>query len=297
MNVDYKTTFVTACFNCNKNNKYFINKYIKKSLRTLVIECPLIIYCEEENAHIFKNLRQTFNLDHITSIITVKLEDLFFYKFKSYLTTPDDATTNLNKDAHIVMCNKFKFILDSIDANPFNTSHFAWIDINLLEKNFHNSGNYLDLNIYDKILHICNNPRDKFAIEVINQWTPEMYANLDLFYSKYQWIVAGCFFTTEKTIGKIIMHKLIEKAVEISLKGLGRGEESFFSFIIDENPDLFNLYVGDYQDTIHNYYSITTNHHYTQIIINKWKNSTSTEIYKNIMQTTQPNLQTVTIDL
>jgi D-alanyl-D-alanine carboxypeptidase/D-alanyl-D-alanine-endopeptidase (penicillin-binding protein 4) len=30
--------------------------------------------------------------------------------------------------------NKFKFLLDSIEENIFNTSHFAWIDVNLLEK-------------------------------------------------------------------------------------------------------------------------------------------------------------------
>ena len=31
---NYKTTFVTACFNCNKNN-FFINKYLMKELQQL----------------------------------------------------------------------------------------------------------------------------------------------------------------------------------------------------------------------------------------------------------------------
>jgi len=280
---EYKTTFVTACFNCNKN-KFFINKYLKKSLRTLLIDCPLIIYCEEEYAHIFKDIRKLFNLEHITQIITVKLEDLFFYKYKSHLLRGEDLETNYNKNAHIVMLNKFKFLLDSIKQNIFNTTHFGWIDVNLLDKTFNNSTNYLDIDIYDKISNICKNPKNNFTIEVINHWTPEMYSNLDSFYSKYQWIVAGCFFTMDNNVGKIVLQKLINKAIEISLKGFGSGEESFFSFIIDENIELFNLYVGDYQDTIHNYYKIEKNHNYVNWVLEKWKNSNRTEIYNNILK-------------
>jgi hypothetical protein len=282
---EYKTTFVTACFNCNKN-KFFINKYLKKSLRTIVIECPLIIYCEEEYADIFRNIRKIFNLDHITHIVTVKLEDLFFYKYKKFLIRGEDLETNYNKNAHIVMMNKFKFLLDSINENRFNTSHYGWIDVNLLEKTFNNSVNYLDIGIYDRISHICKNPRDKFTIEVINHWTPEMYSNLSEFYSRYQWIVAGCFFTMENNCGKIILQKLINKAIEISSYGFGSGEESFFSFIIDENTDMFHLYVGDYQDTIHNYYTIEKNHEYVEEIINKWRCSNRFQIYNNIITTT-----------
>lgn len=284
MNPNYKTTFVTACFNCNKN-QFFINKYLKKSLRTITIECPLVIYCEEEYAHIFRELRRLFNLDHITRVIPVKLEDLFFYQYKQYLLRGEDLETNYNKNAHIVMMNKFKFLEDTIEMNPFSTSHYGWIDVNLLEKNFNDSANYLDINIYDKIAHICANPRDKFTIEVINQWTPQDYADLASFYSRYQWIVAGCFFTMEKTVGKVVLAKLVEKAVEITMKGFGSGEESFFSFVIDDDPDLFNLYVGDYQDTIHNYYRIEKNHNYVAWVVEKWKNSGQEKIYQNILQT------------
>lgn len=280
----YKTTFVTACFNCNKND-FFINKYLKKSLRTLLIHCPLIIYCEEEHAHIFREIRKLFNLDHITHVITAKLEDLFFYKYKQYLMRGEDANTNYNKNAHIVMMNKFKFLMDAIEQNVFNTTHTGWIDVNLLEKTFNDSVNYLDVNVYDKIAYICENPRDKFTIQVINQWSPEMYTNLDEFYGKYQWIVAGCFFTTENMVGKIVLQKLIDKSIEITIKGHGSGEESFFSFVIDDNTDLFNLCVGDYQDTIDNYYKITKNTQYVAWVIDKWRNSGREQIYRVILDT------------
>ena len=75
-----------------------------------------------------------------------------------------------------------------------------------------------------------------------------------------------------------------KKAIDISLKGFGSGEESFFSFIIDENTHLFNLYVGDYQDTIHNYYRTEKNNDYVNWVVDKWKHSDRKEIYNNIIQ-------------
>ncbi len=284
MNSPYKTTFVTACFNCNKN-QFFINKYLKKSLRTITIECPLVIYCEEEHADIFRTIRRLFNLDHITHVIPVKMEELFFYQYKHHLLRGEDLATNYNKNAHIVMMNKFKFLQEAIQENRFSTTHTAWIDVNLLEKNFNDSANYLDINIYDKIAHICANPRDKFTIELINHWMPSWYSDLNAFYSRYQWIVAGCFFTMENMTGLVVLDKLIAKAVEITMQGFGSGEESFFSFVIDDDPDLFNLYVGDYQDTIHNYYRIEKNHNYVNWVVDKWKHSGRESIYRNIQRT------------
>ena len=279
----YKTTFVSACFNCNKS-EFFTNRYLRKSLRTLVIPCPLIIYCEEDTAHIYRTIRSLFHLEHITYIVEVKLEDLYFYKYKSYLTRGEAEESNYNKNAHIVMLNKFKFMLDSIEENRFNTTHFGWIDINLLDKTFNNSVNYLDNEIFNKILHICQNPKDKFSIQVINKWTPDMYADLTKFYSRYQWIVAGCFLTTDIASGKIILPKLIEKSVEISMIGHGSTEESMYSFIIDENTDLFNLSVGDYQDAVHNYYKLETNRDYVLWVVNEWKNSNRDVIFRNIQK-------------
>jgi len=283
MSNTYKTTFVTCILNCNQN-KFFINNYLKKSLRTITIECPLIIYCEQEYADIFFTIRKLFKLDHITQVKITTVEELFFYKYVSKVNMVEDLNTNTNKNAHIVMMNKFKFMLDCIEENKFNTTHFGWIDVNLLDKVMNNSTNNFSIDIYDKILHICNNPKDKYTIQVLNHWTPDWYSNLEHFYSKYQWIVCGGFFTTEIEIGKQVLPRLINKVIEISSKGFGRGEESYYSFIIDETPELFNLTVGDYQDIIYNYHGTTSNHSYVNWVVDKWKNSNRTEIYNNILK-------------
>ena len=48
---------------------------------------------------------------------------------------------------------------------------------------------------------------------------------------------------------------------------------------------MFNLYVGDYQDTIHNYYKIEKNHNYVNFMVEKWRNSGRYQIYNNIINT------------
>ena len=85
--------------------------------------------------------------------------------------------------------------------------------------------------------------------------------------------------------GKFILQKLIDKTIEIMVKGFGSGEESYYSFVIDENTDKFNLNVGDYQDIIHNYYKVEKNHNYVNAVINKWYQSGRTEIFNNIIRT------------
>ena len=69
------------------------------------------------------------------------------------------------------------------------------------------------------------------------------------------------------------MEKLIEKVHEISKLGYGHGEESFYAYIIDKYPDLFSLYIGDYQDAIHNYYKLNSNEYYVDWVIGIYKDN------------------------
>ena len=77
--------------------------------------------------------RQIYNLDKYTKYIQVELEDLWAYQFlpkvkenrKTYWPTRDERTC---AESHIICCNKFDFVQETITINPFNTTHFGWID-------------------------------------------------------------------------------------------------------------------------------------------------------------------------
>ncbi|MFN6413178.1 MAG: hypothetical protein ACK41S_14545, partial [Planctomycetota bacterium] len=71
--------------------------------------------------------------DAITKYIEIELEDLWSYQFlpqvkenrAKYWPTRDERTC---AESHIICCNKFDFVLETMTINPFNTTHFGWID-------------------------------------------------------------------------------------------------------------------------------------------------------------------------
>ena len=77
--------------------------------------------------------RQIYKQDKITKYIQIELEDLWTYQFlqkvkenrQAYWPTRDERTS---AESHIICCNKFDFVLETMTINPFNTTHFGWID-------------------------------------------------------------------------------------------------------------------------------------------------------------------------
>jgi hypothetical protein len=253
----YKTTLVTCLFDCHQGTDFDAkNYYYKKSLRTMAIEQPMIIFCDSKNEEFFTNIRKALKLDHLTKVIKMDLNDFYIYKLRDQIDKRQrhgDGSKTTNPNIYVVWLSKFEMLLKSIELNFFNSTHFAWIDVNLLTKTFNNSLNYINDNVYEKLDKICKEPKDKLSVQLINFWHPNMYSDLSVFFSRYQWIVSAAFFTVESELGKEILPKFTQKAEELIIKGFCQGEESIFSFIIDTYPECFNLYVGDYEDSINNY--------------------------------------------
>jgi hypothetical protein len=272
----FKTTLVTCLFNCHEGTKFDAkNYYYKKSLRTMAIEQPMIIFCDKENEEYFRDIRKALKLDHLTKIVVMDLKEFYIYKLRDQIDkryrhggNDDDKTKNPN--LYVVWLSKFEMVLKSIELNPFNSTHFTWIDINLITKTCNNSLNYIDDAVYNKIDKICKEPKDKLSIQILNYWHPEWYSNLSSFFSSYRWIVCGAFFTVESEIGKEILPKFTKKAEELLNKGFCQGDESIFAFVIDENEDSFNFSVGDYEDCINNYYKPETKIDYVKNILSNY---------------------------
>ena len=268
--MNHKITFVTCFYACTPDTD--VNAYFRTSMRTLAAPVPLVIYCEQKHEYLFLGLRVLCGLGHLTKMKTIPLTELFFYQFKdkvdsnrrAFWPTRDARTNSTN---HLIMLSKFQFMKETMETNPFQTNHVGWIDINLFSKTCNNSLNYIKSDIYDMLQKISYNPKPKFSIQILNCWKREDYSDLKKFYSSYKWIVAGCFWTTDLETGKDIIEKLISKSIEITNLGFGHADEMIYAPIIDENFYSFNLSIGDYQDTIHNYYKPAININYINKII------------------------------
>lgn len=270
-------TVVTACFDlCKYNGKSLDHNTILDRLHVL-LELPiyLVIYTDIGD-HILEKRRE-LGLEDLTRIINMDVENMWSFQYiekvrknrELYHPTKDERTC---AESHILCCNKFKFVLDTIIENPFNTTKFAWIDTFIGTKtNMKICEDYTP----EKILHLLNNVTEKFHIQIINvnDKKYKLKENKREYYSSYKYVVAGSLFTCGKEIGVKILNRLNEIFIETTELGYGHGEEMFYLEVLDEFYDDIERSYGDYKQIINNFIKPTKNFYYIyHFIINNYLN-------------------------
>jgi hypothetical protein len=199
-------------------------------------------------------------------------ENIWTYKYvekvkenrAKYHPTHDKRTC---AESHLLCCNKFDFLLKTIESNPFHTDRFGWIDSNIgvsaskIARNYH-------INMLPDVL---NNITDKFKIQILNvadkkYKMPEMKHE---FYNQYRWVVCGSLFTTGKEVGIPIFNRLNEIFIETTNAGYGHAEEMFFLEVLDEFYDSIERSYGDYHHILNNFIQPKNDLLYTYIHIVK----------------------------
>ena len=255
------TTFVTSLFDCFKGTDYKANDlYFARSLRTLYINEPMVIFCEPHYVAKFLGIRAAFGY-HQTKIVPMTLEETHMYKYR------DQIPKRSGRDIPNLVVGwnaKPQLLYSVVQSNPFNTTHFAWIDINHLSKHPHNSLNYIKEDVYDRIHKIARNPHDKFTIMLLNAWTPSLYEDLNQYYSFYKFICTTGFYMTDMETGLFMLPKVIELTEQHVKAGNLWGDEHIFAPLIDQYEDKFTFLLVDYQDTFDNYFSLETDHSYIE---------------------------------
>jgi hypothetical protein len=221
-------------------------------LITPLLKIPvfLVIYGSKKTIPIIESIRNNFGHKHITKYIIQELEELWTYQFldqvkanrQQYWPTRDERTCS---ESHIVCCNKFDFVMDTIYTNPFNTTHFGWIDAFLGTpdgKGLRICENYQPYTV-PRILHqIVASESPHFHIQVLNVndkkfLKPEHKRE---YYGQYRWVVCGGFFVTAPEIGIKVLTRLKEVFVETTIPkppltyGFGHGEEMFYLEVLAE---------------------------------------------------------------
>jgi hypothetical protein len=126
-------TLVTACYDLHKYNTKCRTTAECLHLIDPLLQIPvyLVIYGSKTTIPAIRARRHKY--EKITKYIEMELEDLWTYQFldqvkqnrEAYWPTRDERTC---AESHIICCNKFDFLLEAMTINPFNTTHFGWID-------------------------------------------------------------------------------------------------------------------------------------------------------------------------
>jgi hypothetical protein len=160
--------------------------------------------------------------------------------------------------------------------NPFNTTHFGWIDAYLGDgKNGLRICEDYDKMIIPRILHALRTT-NQFHIQVLNcnEKRFKESDNKREFYERYRWVTCGGFFVTHPTPGTQILTRLKEIFVETTMQGFGHGEEMFYLEILDEFYDDIHRSYGDYGQILNNFIHPTKNIEYVyHTVIENFKNA------------------------
>lgn len=244
-------TIVTMFYKIN-NSQRSTETYIENAKKfILTLPYPLVIYINSNEKELFNLLsdeREKNGLTHLTRIYENDIKDTYFYKdlslIKNLQTTFHIVNGDLNHETPIYVIlnnNKFCFMEKTIEANPFESSHFVWMDfgINHVAKNTEYIHTWID-KVPDKIKQLCINP----YIEPIKpkEYFERIYHNC-----------AGGLFTGSKENMLMYIALFKQKTKQIYAEGWYQIDEAVMTLVHRENPHLFDFFYGDYEGIISNY--------------------------------------------
>jgi hypothetical protein len=254
INFDKKLpTIITGLFNIRKmeNNEKgdckHIDEYLQRGIDLLELEIPIIIYTEISLIDKIKEIRP-LHLHDITKFIIFDFKDTYYYKYIGHIEENKKKFKINNeyvpKDTPIYYTlgfNKFYFIDESIKTNPFNTTHFIWIDFGIshVAKNVNSIRRWI-YNIPDKIRQLEINP----FIENVEY---KIYFENTL-HNMAGGLISGNIDNLKKYT--ILFDNKLRKILN---DGWHQLEEAIMAIIKKENNEIFDNFYGDYQNIMSGY--------------------------------------------
>jgi hypothetical protein len=253
-------TLVTAYFDLTKmsdasteiNNRPK-EHYLSNAYATLNLDYDMIIYCEDDNLDIIKQIRPS-RLHPRTKFIVQNFDDFEFEgkKFSEYrniinnnrITNPYHFD-NRNTASYYLFCiSRYLMLLQTMSENIFNSEHFVWINICIERMGFKN------------LVHLdeaLSNIRDKFSTCYIDYISDKLIQDASKYFEYGRCSMCSGFFTGNKMYMGLFCNAVLNKFIEYVNMGYGHADEQLFSPVYFENPEFFEFYYGDYNQMVTNY--------------------------------------------
>jgi hypothetical protein len=230
------------------NLNHSVNRYIELSKQFLLkLPYNLIIFTDDEEIISIIN-EERKNYSEKTFIVNKPFENTYYYKDLDRLKQLQKEFTIVNGSLEhetpmyiILNNNKFCFINESIELNPFKSSHFIWMDFAI---------NHVALDC-EKIHEWINKVPDKIKQMCINPYIENIHYK-NMFQYIYHHTAGGLFSGSSENLIKYC-NLFKEKTEKIYSENWYQIDEAVMTIIQRENPDLFDFFYGDYQGIISNY--------------------------------------------
>lgn len=248
-------TLVTAYFDLTKMEdasteivKRPASHYLSQSNATLGTDANMIIFCEEENKDTILKYRPK-HLHDKTLIITQSFEDFPLTKYRQHIIENRKSHPyqfdNRNTASYYLFCMaRYAMLKQSIETNPFNSTHFAWINICIERMG------------YSNLVHLeeaFSLNRDKFSTCYIDYIPHFLINNTNEYFNRGRCSMCSGFFTGRADYMKQFCDLIEEKFLYYLKLGYGHADEQLYSPVYFDHPEIFDWYLGDYFQMITNY--------------------------------------------
>ena len=233
-------TTIVSSFIGNINKRPQVD-YVENGIFLLKTNVPKIIFVDNE---MYENIKGYQN--DITKLILINKYDSYLYDYIDKLHNFNINSTNNSKDTleyMFTICYKTEYIKKAIELNYFNTDNFIWIDFGI--KHVFNCDNTQFMN---KIENISNKSYNRVRIASI--WNLNLkYTNDE--YTNVLWFFAGGVFGGNKDFLIDFANKTKNMCIKImEEKNTIMWEVNIWYLIFKENPEIFDYYYCDHNDSI-----------------------------------------------
>lgn len=247
-------TLVTAYFNLTKEpdaSQEIKNRpldfYMKTANATMGVEQNLVVFCDIESKPLLEKLRPV-HLHSKTKYIITSFSDFEIVNTRSKILENRKvvpSADNRNTSSYYLFCmTRYIMVNQAIEENPFNSTHFAWINICIERmgwKNVKGLNSALAIN------------RDKFSTCWIDYQPKELVQNYPEYFKWGRCGMCSGFFTGRADYFKEFNKYILEEFYDCLEKGYGHADEQLYSIVYFKHPEIFEHYFGDYTEMITNY--------------------------------------------
>ena len=249
-------TVVTAYFDLTKmpdaSNEIKarpLEHYLTTSIATLSLDQNMIIFCESENEELIRKYRPAW-LHNKTRFISMSFENFPLTKYRQRIidnrkSHPYQFDPRNTASYYLFCMSRYAMLKMAIAYNPFNSTHFSWLNICIERMGF---SNLMELD------NVFEQNRDKFSTCYIDYRPKDLVENPPEYF-KHGGLCSMCsgFFTGNSYYMKEFCNEIEKAFVDYLEQGYGHADEQLFSVVYFRRPEIFDFYFGDYFQMIRNY--------------------------------------------
>lgn len=247
-------TIVSSLFNIQREGMdgRTWEEYLKWFDITLRLKCPMVLFITEDVREFVEERRKSIP----TEIIVQSIEEIPYYylrdridaviasdEYKEKILDPDRIECQHSMYS-IVQYSKFKWLLQAIEENPFNSKFFFWMDAGASRffEDYNLSQEYPSQNAIDAL----NDMGDKFLIQMNMEYYKDL-ANANTLPEKYlldnRSYVLGSMFgggiESLKKVSNDVENIFVNEMIDNQFVN---NEQIALGYLVKKNPDDFEIF-------------------------------------------------------